>query len=316
MAFNDIRKKTPCRFSDGITQQGFEYLANYLAKKIKRITNIWVDGAIVHCTVVSQRHISEWNFSVDFNDWGHVTGTFWTDSENHDSSIPQNFGMRLSRLIHELLNEQKLHLHDLSDNVDNHENLNHLIANGIHSRRGFWRYFGVEALANKRQIVVNHSDWEMKGEHLYPIFALLMDNGFENISVQKINDVDENSSYYEYEVAQISIAGNTSFEYEKSFDYNSEVVITYHAKKEIEIPFRLKSLILQNYNIALNRLQKLGFTQIYVRLIKDLVAGIIIKDGDTEKIVVKEADGTEVALQNGKSYPYDTHIIICYHTFK
>ena len=107
MAFSDIREKMPCSFRNGISQEEFEELAFNIAKKIKRITNIWTDEAIVHCTVESQTHISEWKFSLDFNDWGHLTGTFWTFTENQDSNIPHNFGMKLSGKIHEVLREKK-----------------------------------------------------------------------------------------------------------------------------------------------------------------------------------------------------------------
>ena len=108
------------------------------------------------------------------------------------------------------MNEKDIHIRDMSDDVDEHENLDQLIASGIHSSRGFWRYVGNEIIGNKRQITVNHADWDMRGEHVYPIFAQLMDNGFENISVQKMKDVDDSNSHYEYEVAEISIAGFTS----------------------------------------------------------------------------------------------------------
>ncbi len=267
MAYNVIRKNTPCRFSDGFSQQEFEELALQLGRKIKRITKIWVEGATVHCTVESLKHISQWNFSVDFNDWGHVTGTFWTQSGNHDSSIPHSFGMTLSGWIHQALREKDIHIRDMSDDVERHDNLDQLIANGLHSNRGFWRYVGDEVLGNKRYISVNHANWDMCGEHLYPIFAQLMDNGFENITVQALKDVDNNGNHYEFEVFQVSIAGCTSFEKGKTFAYNSDVIITYHAKKEIVIPFQIRSLKRQNYITAGDRLQELGFTNIYERMV-------------------------------------------------
>jgi len=316
MAFNDIRKKMPCRFNDGFSQEEFETLAYQLGKKIKRITKVLIDGAIVYCSVESQSHISEWFFAVDYNDWGHVTGTFWTESDNQDSSIPHNFGMTLSGLINQSLKEKEIYLRDMSDDVDNHEDLDQLIANGIHCSRSFGRYIGDKIFRKKRQITLNYSDGDLKGEHIYPIFAILMDSGFVNISAQAVKDINDRSKHYEYEISQISIAGVTSFERGESFDYKSEVVITYHAKKEIVIPFKVNSLIRQNYVKAGDRLQKLGFRNIYERKTKDLISGIINKDGSTKKVVVVDADGNEVPIQNDISYPYDTQIIICYHTYK
>lgn len=315
MAFAEIRMKTPCRFNDGISRQEFETFAYQLGKRIQRITNISVAGAMVSCTVESQKHISEWRFIVDFNDWGHVTGTFWQCSENSDSSIPHNFGMAMSDRIHHALYEKNIHIDDLSDAVDNHDNLDQLITNGIHNSRGFWKYVSEELLGHKREVVVKQADWDMRGEHLYPIFARLIDYGFRNICAQEIKDIDASDNFFEYEVAKISIDGATSFESGRTFEYDSEVIVAYHVKKEIVIPFPILTMFRQNYIIVGDRLQGLGFTEIYEKKIKDLVAGIIVKDGATEKVVVERPDGIEVPIQNGRSYPYDTNIIIYYHTF-
>lgn len=308
-------ENTPCRFSDGFTSSEFEFLARKLGKKIKRITNIWIEGAVVYCIVESQHHISEWGFYVDFNDWGHVTGTFWTHSENHDSSIPHNFGMTLSRWIREALNEKNIHIRDLSDDVDSHNDLDSLIVSGISSRRGIFRYIADEFMGRKRQLSVNHAERDMKGEHLFPIFAQLMDNGFKNITTIEHKDVDDQNSYYIYEVEKVEIGGTSSFERGALFDYTAPVQITYHGKKVITIPFPVSSLKRQNYVEAGDRLVELGFTNIYERKIQDLKMGLITKDGSTETVVVKE-ESNEVPLSNNKEYPYDQPIVVCYHTFK
>ena len=70
----------------------------------------------------------------------------------------------------------------------------------------------------------------------------------------------------------------------------------------------------KNYVAVANYLQELGFTEIYERKINDLVVGFITKDGSVENIFIDE--GKEVSIVQGKSYYYDTKIIICYHTYK
>ncbi len=52
----------------------------------------YLDGPVVYGVVQSQSGISEWNFKLDFNDYGHITGTYWLSSDNDDSNIPERFG--------------------------------------------------------------------------------------------------------------------------------------------------------------------------------------------------------------------------------
>lgn len=86
------RKSICCNFFDGIPQGEFAYIAKKSAKQIKRITQIHVDGTIVYGTVRSQSGLSTWKFNLDFNDYGHITGRYWTYSENKDSLIPKHLG--------------------------------------------------------------------------------------------------------------------------------------------------------------------------------------------------------------------------------
>ena len=88
--------------------------------------------------------------------------------------------------------------------------------------------------------------------NLYPVFAQLMNNGFENISAQPVKDIDDSSTHYEFEVAQLSIGGNSAIKKDSYFPYNVDVVITYHVKKEIKLPFMVKSLFRQNYSKTLH----------------------------------------------------------------
>lgn len=69
------RRNTPCYFNDGISAGEFEEIAISLAKPIKRLM-VSVDGPVVYGEVRSQSGISTWNFKLDFNDWGHITGTY------------------------------------------------------------------------------------------------------------------------------------------------------------------------------------------------------------------------------------------------
>jgi len=94
-AENKKRISTPCNFTNGITQSEFAELVASSAKSIKRITNLSVDRHMVYCTVSSNSSLSSWKFNLDFNDYGNMTGEYWYDSDNSDSSIPKCLGDRI-----------------------------------------------------------------------------------------------------------------------------------------------------------------------------------------------------------------------------
>ena len=81
------------------TAQQFESIVRSQAKRIRRISKVSVDlnTAKVYCTVESQSGISDWNFKLDFDDYGKLTGRCWWHMDNTDSNIPK----RLVDLIRE-----------------------------------------------------------------------------------------------------------------------------------------------------------------------------------------------------------------------
>ena len=94
------RKSTYCTFSDGISLQDFEQLAFLAAKQVKkRHIDVYVNGPVVIGTVQSQSGLSSWSFSIDFNDYGHITGAYWLSSENTDSPIPKHIAESMREFI-------------------------------------------------------------------------------------------------------------------------------------------------------------------------------------------------------------------------
>ena len=93
------RKNTPFRFPDNMTEAEFSNLAIQIAKPIKRLT-VSVDNQFVRGTVRTSSGINTWNFTIDFNDYGKLTGSYWMRYvENTDSQIPYNYAKQLSSAI-------------------------------------------------------------------------------------------------------------------------------------------------------------------------------------------------------------------------
>ena len=108
------------------------------------------------------------------------------------------------------------------------------------------------------------------------------------------------------------ISGSSFFNSGDQISYDAEIIITYHDKKEITIPFSERSLRKMNYVLAGDKLQELGFTEIYEKPIRDLTTGWVRKDGSVEKTTIGEV----YPFKKNSVFPYDVEITIEYHTFK
>ena len=87
-AEEDRRKNTPCRFDGAISETNFHSIVKKAAKPIKRLKIMEIEGPVVYCSVKSTSGITTWEFTLDFNDYGEITGKCWCKTENKDSKIP------------------------------------------------------------------------------------------------------------------------------------------------------------------------------------------------------------------------------------
>lgn len=310
-AVNQKRKATPCFFKDGITAEEFERIALRVGKKFRRVKTVSVMGPVIYCTVESQTGYSNWDFNVDFNNWGHITGTYWTQTDNDDSSIPRYYGQTVSGEIHDYLSSHSILLEDYSDFVDANKDLE--TPQGLEYKEKknlISRMIGRKA----NVIALGNNSSELLHEHLYPVISKLRAWGFKNIKTIPISDVNAHNNNFIFEVEQIVISGTGFFEQGDCFEDNTEVIVTYHEKQHIAMPFSEGDLKRMNYVRAGDLLVDKGYSKVYERKIEDLVTGWLIKDGAVEKVLV---DGKEeTPIEKGVAYPYDIEIVICYHTYK
>ena len=93
------RKQTPCVFTSSLTEDDFNKLAIDVAKPIKRL-RVSTSRQYVRGDVRAQSGLSTWSFTLDFNDFGKVTGRYWIRYlGNADSQIPRTYADKLSRAI-------------------------------------------------------------------------------------------------------------------------------------------------------------------------------------------------------------------------
>lgn len=167
-------------------------------------------------------------------------------------------------------------------------------------------------LFKRKKIHINYSYMDLLGKHIDDVETMLVNQAFNNIKKVPIKDVYVDSPYSVGQVEQVVIQGSSYFNKGDSISYDAEIVITYHVKREITIPFTERSLRKLNYVDVGDKLQELGFTEIYERPIRDLVTGWITKDGSVEKVTI----GNVYPFKKNSVFAYDTKITIEYHKFK
>ena len=92
---NKRRMNTLCSFDGPISYDEFQSVVHSAAKTIRRLKVMEIDGPIVRCSVRSSSGLSTWEFTLDFNDYGDITGKCWTSSDNEESTIPSVFAERI-----------------------------------------------------------------------------------------------------------------------------------------------------------------------------------------------------------------------------
>ena len=85
------RRATPPSYDDGVSEEEFEQIVLKAKKGIPRIKSAIISGFVVNIEVKSQSGISIWEATIDFNDFGHLTGWHRIWSDNDDSNIPEAF---------------------------------------------------------------------------------------------------------------------------------------------------------------------------------------------------------------------------------
>lgn len=93
------RNSTVCRFDGEISKEEFYVMVKRSRKGIRRIISLSAEGTTVHGIVRSRSGLSNWSFTIDFNDHGNLTGTYWLYTQNDDSEIPKVVAHRIAQQI-------------------------------------------------------------------------------------------------------------------------------------------------------------------------------------------------------------------------
>lgn len=102
------RKNTPCNFDNGISQSDFNDIVKIACQSIERVIDYSVNNTKIRGKVRSNSGITDWHFTIDFNDYGNITGRYWLESKNNDSKIPEVIAERIKSDILKINNKENL----------------------------------------------------------------------------------------------------------------------------------------------------------------------------------------------------------------
>ena len=340
------RKNTPCHFEDGISKKQFKIIVKEVCKNIERLTVLKVDGTIIYGTVQSCSGITEWNFSIDFNDYGHITGQYWINSDNDDSVIPETIAQKVSSNIVlflagdvDLIIKDGRHTNANKENVDYGEYLKKLetIKSQAEAKRKLERkrktikkikycfilailifLIGITIFAyykyteHQKSIEVGISSTYAVGKDYQTIVNDLENNGFTNIHTYPDYDLEYENISQENTISEIEIHGKNFFDESSRYPYDSNIYIKYHMVKNICLPISAKEAKKMNYNELTKLLSESGFVNIKTQAEYDLITGWINKDGSVDEITING----ETKFTKNSTYRPDVEILITYHTFE
>lgn len=102
-AEEERRRKTPFKYPENIPYDRFKEIVLFSIKPMKKkLRNIDLGDGKIYGTVISQSGITEWSFTIDFNDYGKLTGEYWITTENYDSLIPKRIAETVQSKIFEI----------------------------------------------------------------------------------------------------------------------------------------------------------------------------------------------------------------------
>ena len=93
------RIATPPCYDEGVSESEFTEIVMKAKREIPRIKSVAIEGFVVRIEVKSMTGITIWTATIDFNDFGHLTGWYKVHSENDDSKIPQAFAREVNESV-------------------------------------------------------------------------------------------------------------------------------------------------------------------------------------------------------------------------
>lgn len=337
------RQNTPFCYPDYLTQEQFEEIAKVSIKPMRKKFSSYgvVDGKF-YGTIISQSGISEWDFVVDFNDFGRLTGEYWLQSENHDSTIPRRVAETIRYAICEILAENHSQPYRIVEDVyskeksipkvnetDDEEEIIQVepprtptqpswaarhkgfifiaILISIALMCGSYAYYEYQKL-----IPIGYEEEALVGLEYNKVVEMLENSGFTYVTTEEILDLSLDEESNANLVTDIRLDEKPTFDEDTKYAYDKHIVVVYHSLKLSNAPITSKEAKGTNYNDVMDKFKDAGFINVKTNIIYDIITGWLTEDGEVKSVTI---NGDE-DFDTYDEYRPDAEVVITYHTYK
>ncbi|MCQ2460131.1 MAG: hypothetical protein MJ081_07160 [Ruminococcus sp.] len=144
------------------------------------------------------------------------------------------------------------------------------------------------------------------------VVKMLEDKGFTDVEAVPNEDLDMSEISKDNTVKYVEIGGDSDFEKNDHFLKGRNINVVYRTMRRVNLPLSSKELENRNYLDVAQLFAETGFTNIKCEPKRDLLVGLINKEGEVDEIIV---NGKKKFNKKDRYRP-DTEIIIKYHAFK
>lgn len=178
---------------------------------------------------------------------------------------------------------------------------------------GFTIFLMYKDYDNKRikDIEIPISNLECVNANYNEIYNKFETAGFFTISGEAINDLLEGEMSDNEKIISVSIDGNENFNKGDLSSSDKTVIIRYHSPNKKNPPISSISISDKNYEDVEKQFKEIGFLNVEVEPIEDLITGWIIKDGQIEEVTISDSS----SFSTDDLFFADALVKIKYHTF-
>ena len=331
------RKSKKFNYPENLPAEKFEEIVKQSIKPIKRkITDIYVKNGVVYGTVLSQSGLSEWTFTLDFNDYGKLTGTFWLTSGNNDSKLPERLGAVIQSQINKIMSndmyiERKKDESETESDTDidketttlptkptkpqkNHRASTHKLAITFLIILIFVTLtFGPLILYEyQKRIPIGYDEEALLGLDYREVVQNLEKEGFTCIVTEEIPNLTLAEEIKSNLVTDVKLEENIIFDKDTKYAYDKQITVVYHSLSLCNPPLTSKDAKGTNYNDVVNNFNNSGFVNIKTNVLYDIITGWVTDDGEVKSITINGEEDFNTFDQ----FRPDAEVIITYHTYK
>lgn len=326
------RVNSSFRYPVEIPADKFDEIVRQSIKPIKKkIRTISVNKGVVRGTVISQSGLSEWDFTLDFNDYGKLTGRFWLRSENSDSHLPERLGTAIQMQVERLLGTIEIEDEDLEEDIpdteetdveENDEPQRPTQPSWASRHKGFIfiailisiaLMFGSYAYYEYQKLIpIGYEEDALVGLDYNKVVEMLENSGFTYVTTEGISDLSLDEESNANLVTDIRLEEKPTFDEDTKYAYDKHIVIVYHSLKLSSAPITSKEAKGTNYTDVVDKFKDAGFINVKTNIIYDIITGWVTDDGEVKSVTI---NGDE-DFDTYDEYRPDAEVVITYHTYK